>query len=59
MKSLRPMDQKLSQSDLSQPKPEEEDLKRQLPELEYSEHCGCCIRNKITVEMFGKSLYEI
>jgi len=25
-----------------------------LPKLEYSEHCGCCQRNKITVEVFGK-----
>jgi hypothetical protein len=24
-----------------------------LPKLEYSEHCGCCQRNKITVEVFA------
>lgn len=29
-----------------------------LPELEYSEHCGCCVRNKITVEVFGRPAVE-
>lgn len=24
-----------------------------LPKLEYSEHCGCCQRNKVTVEVFA------
>ena len=29
-----------------------------LPKLEYSEHCGCCARNKITVEVFARPVTE-
>lgn len=28
------------------------------PKLEYSEHCGCCARNKITVEVFARPAVE-
>lgn len=29
-----------------------------LPKLEYNEHCGCCARNKITVEVFARPAVE-
>ena len=30
-------------------------LTRELPPLEFAEHCDCCKRNKITLEVFGPS----
>lgn len=29
-----------------------------LPKLEFAEHCACCTRNKITVEVFGRPAQE-
>lgn len=29
-----------------------------LPKLEYDDHCGCCARNKITVEVFARPAVE-
>ena len=28
------------------------------PKLEFAEHCGCCVRNKITLEVFGTQSAE-